>query len=303
MNVHTLIVTYNRINLLKKTLDAFENMTIKPNRIVIVNNNSNDGTLEYLEQWNKKKHQFRTKVINLEVNMGGSGGFYEGMKEALKENFDWLWVSDDDAIPYKNSFEEFVKYIKRKKLNIDEISAICGQVISNDEVDLNHRRYLRKGILRIKETNTKKEDYEQEEFDINIFSYVGVFINVSKLKEIGLPRKEYFILYDDTEHAIRLNRVGKIICVPNIKITHDILKEEVGLNWKIYYGSRNKLATYKNQFGLRYFISEYIKISLKSYLSPNKEARKLYKSALHDIRNNNMGIHYIYKPGWKPLKR
>lgn len=42
------VVTYNRINCLKKLLKALKKQTVKLETIIVVNNDSTDGTREYL---------------------------------------------------------------------------------------------------------------------------------------------------------------------------------------------------------------------------------------------------------------
>ena len=73
------IVTYNRINLLQECVDHVLEQTVPFNSIIIVDNNSNDGTSNYLNSLsnNKKIH-----IISLKENLGGSGGFYKGMEYA-----------------------------------------------------------------------------------------------------------------------------------------------------------------------------------------------------------------------------
>ena len=48
MTVVAVLVTFNRLNLLKKAVSAVENQTRKPDHIVIVDNGSTDGTSEWL---------------------------------------------------------------------------------------------------------------------------------------------------------------------------------------------------------------------------------------------------------------
>ena len=90
------IVTYNRIKLLKECLERVENQTSCVESIVIVNNNSQDGTTEYLATLveNRKYH-----IVNLHENMGGAGGFYYGVKEALSCSGEWILLIDD-AVSY-----------------------------------------------------------------------------------------------------------------------------------------------------------------------------------------------------------
>ena len=105
MNFGVVLVTYNRLDKLKIALKCYEKQTYLPKEIIVVNNNSNDGTYEYLEKWKLKESKIKKTIINLKKNSGGSGGFYTGLKESLSKKFDYVWVSDDDAFPEKDCFE------------------------------------------------------------------------------------------------------------------------------------------------------------------------------------------------------
>ena len=51
LNICVVIVTYNRIDKLKKSLKLYSNQEYLPSCIIVVNNNSTDGTKEYLDLW------------------------------------------------------------------------------------------------------------------------------------------------------------------------------------------------------------------------------------------------------------
>ncbi len=71
MKIAALIVTYNRIEKLKKCWAAVESLPF--HEIVIVDNASTDGTFDWLMNLSDP----RIKVISSEVNDGGAGGFLE----------------------------------------------------------------------------------------------------------------------------------------------------------------------------------------------------------------------------------
>ena len=55
IKVDAVIVTYNRLKLLKECISAVLNQTKSINNIIVVNNSSSDGTPEYLKELRKKK--------------------------------------------------------------------------------------------------------------------------------------------------------------------------------------------------------------------------------------------------------
>ena len=59
MEIGVVLVTFNRLEKLKIALEAYERQTVKPKYILVVDNNSTDGTREYLENWKKEEKQYK----------------------------------------------------------------------------------------------------------------------------------------------------------------------------------------------------------------------------------------------------
>lgn len=311
MKIGVVIVTYNRLEKLKVALASYEKQTLKPKYILVVNNNSTDGTKEYLEQWQNEKNGIEKYLVNLDKNTGGSGGFYEGLKNSLEIDSEWVWVADDDAYPKENAFEIAKDYIENHK--DANLSAICGTVLKSDgkSIDYSHRRNIYTTVFnRIAQPYSKKSDYNKEEFEINGFSYVGTMINKDKLKQTELTKKDYFIYYDDTEHSYRLSKLGKIIVIPKMQVIHDAPHTEMSeiVKWKLYYLVRNTLDFIKNNFDEKYFKEQCFEVPFKFKVAvflfgkDKKYGYKMIDEAVKDAKAEKTGLHEIYKPGWKPEK-
>lgn len=308
MNIGVVLVTYNRLEKLKIALKKYDEQSYLPKYVMVVNNNSNDGTFEYLEEWKSKSSNYEKIVLNMSTNLGGSGGFYSGIKESLFLNVDWIWVSDDDAFLEHDVFEKINQFYQKNNAK-DNIVALCGKVINKDEsIAYDHRRTMKKGVFKIHQINSKSDDYKKEYFEINTFSYVGSMMKKEILFKSGITNKDYFIYYDDTEHSYRLSKEGKIICVSAAEIFHDTLDGGKEINWKSYYGIRNRLDFVKRNFGKRLFFNSALYIKIKCLIKTvfrikyNKDEINLQLTAIEDAKSNKFGIHEIYKPGWKAKK-
>lgn len=102
-SVGVVVVTYNRVELLKITLCKIFSQSYKNFEILVVNNNSSDGTKEYLSANDK------VQTLNLSDNLGPAGGFHEGVKyftEVRKKDF--IWLMDDDFFPAKECLKELL---------------------------------------------------------------------------------------------------------------------------------------------------------------------------------------------------
>lgn len=300
------VVTFNRLEKLKKTLSCYEGQESPCSHLVVVNNCSTDGTEEFLSEWEKKATPFKKHVLKTQSNIGGAGGFHTGMKYAMNLDVGWIWVGDDDAYPDSKAFSIFYDYVNSHDCN--NISAICSSVIlPNGEYSWEHRSKLTKGFLW-KRANCEKQLYELPEFEFDYTSYVGSIYNVKALQKCGLCNKDFFIYYDDSEHSLSLHDYGKLICLPSIHVIHDAPIEikkpgDVDLNWKLYYEIRNSIYCYR-----KHHIVNALHISQMYYRSyshlrwmgiHNKESLRLVKNAIRDGWRGNLGLHKIYKPGFK----
>lgn len=301
MKIGAVVVTYNRLELLKECLQTFINQTRKPDYLIIVNNASTDGTEDYLNDWDKKNKQvINSIVINSNTNSGGSGGFYTGMKKAMELNVDWLWVSDDDAMLEDNIFSEMEKYIKTSNL---DLSAVSTSVINNGQIDFDHRHRKTNQFIRYKFKPVPESEYKKNVFEIDAFSYVGTMMNVQKLKKVGLVNKGFFLWHDDKEHSWRLSEVGKLVCLPNLKVHHDVERiRYTEVSWKYFYGYRNDLLMLKQHCSKRYYITKKLIMLVKGLMDKDKNHLKIVKAAIKAADHNQLGLHPLYKPGWKSGK-
>lgn len=296
MKIGSVIVTYNRLELLTELLDSYSFFKEPPDLLLIVNNNSTDGTKEYLKKWLDLPAIYCKHVITLNNNMGGSGGFFEGIKFLIEKGCDWVWVCDDDAFPEKNTFSELRDRISFLDSDVAVISASVVDV--EGKYQLAHRRKITRSFP-FKEESVEESFYESP-FDYDLFSYVGVLIRSESIKKIGLPEKDYFIFYDDTEHSMRIRKTGRIICYPKVRIKHKQGSFASETTWKTYYGIRNKLLTLKKHYYLS-FITEacslYFKQIVKRILNYKTDSCELITDAVRDAFLDKKGKNPKYYPG------
>lgn len=196
MNIGVVIVTYNRLEKLRKCLAAYEAQTFLPSAILVFNNFSTDGTEEYLNQWKvSSSSPIKKIIIHSPENLGGADGFAEGIRHILKQDTDWIWLADDDGYPDNNCLEIIMTYYTKSKSEKQaQIAAISTKVIDcQRKLSAVHRRRLYKGLLAIQEIPLTEQDYEQKNLEIDLFSFVGTLIRTSVIQSIGLPRSDYFI--------------------------------------------------------------------------------------------------------------
>ena len=86
------VVTFNRLTLLQRLLGELRR-TPGLAEVVVVDNASTDGTSAWLAE------QADVHGLTLGENLGGAGGFHEGLRIALERGADRAWLMDDDGMP------------------------------------------------------------------------------------------------------------------------------------------------------------------------------------------------------------
>lgn len=105
------ILTFNRLDFLKITLCKVLAQTHVPSDILVVDNNSSDGTREYLESLKGVKKKY------LKENLGPAGGFHEGIKYfAENSDVDYVWLMDDDFFPFNSCLEILLKSVNSETI-------------------------------------------------------------------------------------------------------------------------------------------------------------------------------------------
>lgn len=235
------IVTYNRLALLKECIRCVEMQTVPVAEIIIVNNASTDGTVEFLAE--KERQSDKLSVVECHENIGGAGGFHEGIAKAVEEDADLVLLIDDDAMLGSDYMERILEVRKKSPA----YHAFAGAVMTDGEIDTFHRKNFRK--YGLKTASCALACYQQDSFECDMASFCGIIVETSIVKKIGLPLSEYFIWHDDTEYCLRINKFTKILVVPQAILIHKTSNYQ-GVyprkyDWREYYGIRNRILYVK----------------------------------------------------------
>lgn len=295
MDICVVLVTYNRCEALEKTLAAYAAQTRSPRAILVVDNHSTDGTAALLAAWAGEGRY----VLTLPENRGGSGGFYAGMARALLTDCDWLFLSDDDAVPAPDALEQLQRFEEKASSNT---VALCCAVWGEKGIVTGHRaRVKAHTLLGIKDAPVPIRAYKKECFTLDFFSYVGTCVRADALRAAGLCREEFFIYSDDFEHALRVGAEGEMLCVPAAVIYHaDNNPYTRQATWRDYYATRNLLLMYRAHFGRFAAARRALLRRLSAARSFNVQKMRVISAAIRDAKRGVTGLHPVYRPGWKP---
>jgi rhamnopyranosyl-N-acetylglucosaminyl-diphospho-decaprenol beta-1,3/1,4-galactofuranosyltransferase len=257
IKVCAVIVTFNRKELLLRCINSLLNQDYTLD-ILVYDNHSTDNTNEFL---NKYGVMDKIKYIYADKNTGGSGGFYNGMKIAMGNDYDYLWLMDDDGYAYSNNtLSELIKSLKYVKSDKHIINSL---VICNDSKELCFTLKGKKYYKDIIDLADKKGLIYDA---INPFN--GTLVSRKLIEKIGYPIKEFFVYGDETEYMLRARKNGaELITVtssvyfhpsmPKIekKIWGKVINSTDVPAWKVYCSQRNMSYVNKKYYGFKNYIN------------------------------------------------
>jgi len=105
------IPTFNRINIIKKTLPTvIAQARIHNVNVIVINNGSQDQTAKYLEEVSSRSPDIR--IINRKYNIGGDANVILAINEVDTE---YVYVLGDDDLIKNNAVEIIIRDINRYK--------------------------------------------------------------------------------------------------------------------------------------------------------------------------------------------
>lgn len=296
-SVCAVLVTYNRIECLKKVIRGLEQQTYPISRIFILNNASTDGTLDYLisNQFKRVDEPSKLNMLNDEdtkvvfdsnKNLGGSGGFAKVIGYAENFNYDYIWVMDDDVLPEKNCLE----------LLLGKLHETNVQVALPSRNDANHQDLVCKemdfaNFLKYCPYSQKiavSYPLNNDHYFVGDMPFEGPLIETKLARKVGVPDAGFFLEYDDSDYAQRLLKYSKIVYV-----THAILHRQLAkkgqqekpkrdrYTWRTYYTLRNNII-FERKYGENWLVRN---VSPRLLL-----IHKATKSILDGYAKNNLPL-------------
>ena len=187
--IDVVVVTYNRLPLLKECLLSLLNQRDNLSGIFVVDNHSTDGTTAYLSSINDSL----VKATTLSDNIGGAAGFEYGVNQAMVEGTGrYIWIMDDDTIPNIGASSALLK--TAKQLN-DTFGFLCSNVRWTDGHATN--------IAQV-----SKDWPEKISFGLVgtvSATFVSILVPKENINRLGLPLGKMQIWGDDTEYTTRLS--------------------------------------------------------------------------------------------------
>lgn len=227
MSVAAVVVSFNRLDYLKKCLRALEEQTRPLDEIIVVENGSTDGSADYVRQNHPGITLFETGA-----NLGGAGGFAWGVELALKHGHSAAWLMDDDAEPRKDALAPLLH-----AMDSEPRPGFVAPLVEDEKGE------IVQGNLPTISTDPLAQLSAQKLGGIALShaTFVGVLVDLELAALMPLPYADFFIWFDDVEYTKRLARESFGVHIVSARMKHPNNAGVLDMGGRLYYYLRNQL--------------------------------------------------------------
>jgi GT2 family glycosyltransferase len=234
MNFGGFLITYQRPEILVRTIHAIFAQTLPPQKLWIIDNSEDRET----EQIIFGQNDSRLTYVRMGKNAGPAGAAAKGLEICGKAGLDWIYWGDDNDPPYSSdSFERLLK--------IRNENAFCGVLGV-----VGHFFDRKKGVIKRVQTKLLKK---KEWIEVDYVAGGMCMLVSGDLARLGIAPNPYlFFGFEELDFCLRAKRRGFSILVdcglflearelhsrtehqrPNYQIKKNLVRE--------YYSLRNLL--------------------------------------------------------------
>lgn len=213
-------ITYNSEAVIRDFLHSTLSQTFQNFVLYIIDNNSQDNTLDIL----KENTDSRIKLVQNKKNFGVAKANNQGIELALKDNCTQVLIINNDV--------EFEKQLFEKMLQIQKdnnCSLVVPKMMYFDNPDYiwyaGSNFIKSKGFLPIHK-GIKQKDIAQFDgiYPVEYAPTCCLLIKKEVFLDVGMMDERYFVYFDDTDFSYRVLKDGrhKLFFFSDIKFYHKV---------------------------------------------------------------------------------
>jgi GT2 family glycosyltransferase len=217
-SVALIIINWNGYLLTKRCLLSLENLQYPKVQVIIVDNGSEDGSLEKLQG------EFSAPIyLKNETNLGFTGGNNTGIAYALDKGYDYILLLNNDTEVYPAFLDELLKS-QQKKQNIGMVQPLILFQDEPNRIWSAGGRYVKAlGMAKTLGDRAALKDYPlQEDQKLDWATGCCLLVPSQVVKAVGTLENSYFAYFEDVDWSLRIRQAGyDIYLAPNSRITHE----------------------------------------------------------------------------------
>ena len=196
--VAVIIVNWKKYDITSSCIESILNSTNSNFKIILVDNESDNKKVKNF------KYRNEIEIIQNKKNEGFSKANNIGIDYALKNNYDYTILINNDTIVEKNLIEVLLKTAQAKNFSVVQplILKYNGKEIWNAGGRINY--FFGNFITRKKVGNSLNSSYELTEW----LTGCCCLFKTKIFKEIGKLDESFFAYYEDVDFSLRLKKHG-----------------------------------------------------------------------------------------------
>ena len=188
-------------------------------KIILIDNNSSDNSINFLEKWftkmeidftyniNETDSKKDVLIVSLNKNSGYSAGNNVGIRLAVQQkDCQYIWILNNDTLINENTLNNIIKSANKSSKN-----TILGNKVlyANGKIQSIGGRLNRKFLFT--RHNWMGETNRNKIFNLSKLDYIpgcSIFLNASLINLIGFLPENYFMFYEDVDFCINAQKKG-----------------------------------------------------------------------------------------------
>jgi GT2 family glycosyltransferase len=162
--------------------------------VVVVDNGSKDNSSEVI-----RKIYPQVKLIRNKENVGFTGGNNAGLRYAVEQGADYIWLLNNDTVVETDSLRELIETGEESP----GIGMVSPVIYYYDEPS----RIQFSGIPEYPITGNALLDQAQRSTAVSLWG-TALLIKRGVVERVGYLNEKYFAYGEDEEYSIRVNKVG-----------------------------------------------------------------------------------------------
>ena len=208
--VYIVVLNWNRTDETVACLDSLQHSTYPAYQILLIDNGSDDDSV-----WQKKYPGTDIEFIALEHNLGFAGGCNIGIKHAMHNGADFIWLVNNDATVMPDTLQTLVDAAVS-----DSKYGAVGSVLYYPGGEQGIQVWGG-GRVNWLLGNSRHSVQSTPEHRLDYLVGASLLLRCSALKHTGLFDERYFLYWEDTDLCVRLKQNGwKLGVADNARVYH-----------------------------------------------------------------------------------
>lgn len=208
--VYILILNYRAWRDTVACLEALKRLEYANCRVLVLDNASDNDSVAQI------RAAFpAVELVKLERNLGFAGGNNVGIRHAVAEGAEYIWLLNPDTLPEAQALTAMVE-LAEQDTQIGAVGSVLYEMDRPGQVQAwgGGEAVLRWGLIRLL---TSPNQFRR----LNFISEASLLLRRAALRRVGLLDEGFFMYGEDVDMGLRIRKNGlKLVVAPQSRVLH-----------------------------------------------------------------------------------